>query len=178
MSYSAMIAFCKEKKLKVHEIDGVSHLSSLKESSLGGVVAIQVVEHMEREVLENFLQLCASRIAPGGKLILETINPRSLVALSSNYFRDPTHVWPLHPDTLSYQATLAGFSVKEVTMRSPVPKHAQLPTIDSHPLFTPSEIVLVRSMNVCIERLNTLLYGYQDFAVIAERLDVHEKSSS
>ena len=46
---------------------------------------------------------------PGGRLVLETINPACWVAFFDSYIRDITHVWPLHPETLKYLVMASGF---------------------------------------------------------------------
>ncbi len=164
----AMVELCREKGLTVFHQDGLAHLEAVPLKSIGGVVAIQVVEHMARQSLEYFLSLCASRVVSGGIVILETINPRSLLALSSNYFRDPTHQWPLHPDTLRYQAELAGLVVNEIRYRSAVPESARLPKIPLNEFLMPSEVGIVSGINKIVSQLNELLYGYQDYALIAK----------
>lgn len=148
--------------------DGIAHLRSLADSSLGGVVAIQVVEHLTREQLKELCELVKRKVRPGGRIAFETINPQSLLALSSNYFRDPTHVWPMHPDTLGYMATLAGLRIIETKMLSPVsPNHLlkEIPVDSSH---TPAVGDAINRINENIAQLNKLLYGFQDYCIVLE----------
>ena len=157
-----------EKKIDVRLGDGLAHLRSLEDNSLGGVVALQVVEHLSRAQLEELFELCLAKVKKGGKVVFETINPQSVLALSSNYFRDPTHVWPLHPDTLKHGMTLAGLNVSEVKYLSPVPAEAQLQEVEIDAGVTPKWGELLKGMNRNISQLNDLLYGYQDYCIIAE----------
>lgn len=148
--------------------DGIAHLRSLADASLGGVVAIQVVEHLTREQLKELCELVKRKVRPGGRIAFETINPQSLLALSSNYFRDPTHVWPMHPDTLGYMATLAGLKILETKMLSPVsPNHLlkEIPVDSSH---TPAVGDAINRINENIAQLNRLLYGFQDYCIVLE----------
>jgi len=148
--------------------DGIAHLRSLQDASLGGVVAIQVVEHLTREQLKELSELVKRKVRPGGRIAFETINPQSLLALSSNYFRDPTHVWPMHPDTLGYMATLAGLKIIETKMLSPVaPNHLlkEIPIDSSH---TPAVGDAINRINENIGQLNRLLYGFQDYCIVLE----------
>jgi O-antigen chain-terminating methyltransferase len=148
--------------------DGIAHLRSLEDGSLGGVVAVQVVEHLTREQLKELCELVKRKVKPGGRIAFETINPQSLLALSSNYFRDPTHVWPMHPDTLGYMATLAGLKILEVKMLSPVsPNHLlkEIPVDSSH---TPAVGDAINRINENISQLNRLLYGFQDYCIVLE----------
>ncbi|MEZ4753233.1 MAG: class I SAM-dependent methyltransferase [Bdellovibrionota bacterium] len=163
-----MLEAAAEKKIDVRLGDGLSHLRSLDSNSLGGVVALQVVEHLTRAQLEELFVLCSDKVAKGGKVVFETINPQSVLALSSNYFRDPTHIWPLHPDTLEHGMSLAGLKVIEVKYLSAVPKEAQLQEISIDTTVTPKWGELVKGLNRNIKQLNQLLYGYQDYCIVAE----------
>lgn len=148
--------------------DGIAHLAALENGSLGGVVATQVVEHLTRDQLRQLCALAAQKVVAGGTVILETINPCSLVALSSNYFRDLTHVWPLHPDTLAYEMELAGMKVREVRYLSPVPAEAQLAEVAISPAMSPVVRQAFEQVNGSIRQLNRLVYGFQDYCIIAE----------
>ncbi len=148
--------------------DGIAHLRTLADRSLGGLVAIQVVEHLTRQQLQELMELAKSKLKPGGRIAFETINPQSVLALSSNYFRDPTHVWPMHPDTLGYMATLAGLRIIETKMLSPVsPTHLlkDIPVDSSH---TPAVADAVSRINDNFQQLNRLLYGFQDYCLVLE----------
>ncbi|MCO6432020.1 MAG: class I SAM-dependent methyltransferase [Deltaproteobacteria bacterium] len=164
----AMVQECKSKGLDVRLEEALSHLRSIPDASLGGVIAIQVVEHLTREQLEELFALCRSKVAAPGRIIFETINPQSLHALSSNYFRDPTHVWPLHPDLLAYMMELSGLKVVDVKMLSPVPKEAELRPIPVGEHMTPRWAYTVETINYNIAQLNRLLYGFQDYCIVAE----------
>ena len=164
----AMVECANEKGVDTRAGDGIAHLRSLPPRSIGGVIAVQVVEHLTWTQLRDLFTLCREKVVPGGRIIFETINPRSLLALSSNYFRDPTHVWPLHPDTLSYEMTLCGLKVVEVRELSPVAKEAELRPIPVEEYMTPRWVHAIETMNRNFEQLNSLLYGNQDYCVVAE----------
>jgi SAM-dependent methyltransferase len=163
----AMVDVCREKQLDVVYGDGISHLRDVPPNSLAGVIAVQVVEHLNQTQLRELIRLCFSRVKPGGRVIFETINPRSLLALSSNYFRDPTHVWPLHPDLLEWIMSLEGFKETEVRLLSPVPEEALLKKLALESYMTPRWAFTVQTINHNIERLNDLLFGYQDYCLVA-----------
>lgn len=148
--------------------DGIAHLRSLEDRSLGGLVAIQVVEHLLRDQLQELCELAKRKVIAGGRIAFETINPKSLLALSSNYFRDPTHVWPMHPDTLGYMATLAGLKIIETKMLSPVSPNHLLQEIPNDPTYNAAMSDAVRRLNENIHQLNRLLYGYQDYCLVLE----------
>lgn len=164
----AMVEQTRAKGFDVRLGDGIAHLRDLPDGGAGGVIAVQVVEHLTRRQLEELFSLCAKKVEKGGRIIFETINPQSLLALSSNYFRDLTHVWPLHPDTLAYVMELSGLKVVDVKMLSPVPGEAQLKPVAVQEYMTPRWAYTVQTINHNIEQLNRLLYGYQDYCIIAE----------
>lgn len=165
---TVMVNVANSNGCKTLSGDGIAHLRSLPDASLGGIVAIQVVEHLTREQLKELCELAKIKVKPGGRVAFETINPQSLLALSSNYFRDPTHVWPMHPDTLGYMATLAGLKIIDTKMLSPVsPNHLlkDIPVDSSH---TPAVGDAIHRINENIGQLNRLLYGFQDYCLVLE----------
>jgi O-antigen chain-terminating methyltransferase len=103
------------------------------------------------------------KLPEGGVLVLETPNPESLVAGSINFHRDPTHVRPVHPDTLAFICESTGFSATEIRRLSPVPEAERLP------LRGEDDGPLAEHLDRVVGRLNDLLYGFQDYAVVARR---------
>jgi O-antigen chain-terminating methyltransferase len=164
----AMVDAGIEKGVDVRFGDGIAHLASLPDKSLSGVIAIQVVEHLTQMQLQELFKLCAKKVINGGKIIFETINPRSVVALSSNYFRDPTHIWPLHPDTLAFQMDLFGLKNIETRFLSEIPQEAGMEIIESGTHMPPLWQDTLLRINRNFKRLHDLLYGYQDYCVVAE----------
>lgn len=163
----AMVDAAQERGADVRLAD-VSVLDAAADGSLGGVIAIQVVEHLTRDQLARLFEGCRRKVAQGGRIVFETINPQSILALSSNYFRDPTHIWPLHPDTLSFAMTMAGLKVVEVKKLSPVPTASLLKRVEVEEYMTPRWMHAVDTLNCNVDQLNDLIYGYQDYAIIAE----------
>jgi O-antigen chain-terminating methyltransferase len=164
---AAMVQRCNEKGLNVQHGDGIAYLQGQPDGTLGGVIAIQVVEHLRLKDLQQLISLCARKVRVGGVVIFETINPQSVVALSSNYFRDPTHIWPLHSDTLSYLMQLGGLENMAVSQLSPFPKEATLQLIENEEFFSPRWQRVVHLLNSQLTRLNDLLYGFQDYCITA-----------
>jgi SAM-dependent methyltransferase len=158
---SDFVALARERGLEVQEGDAVDHLASLEEGAVDAVVASHVVEHLPTAGLIQLLSCAADVLPRDGVLILETPNPESVLAGSVNFYRDPTHERPIHPDTLQFLCGLAGFAQVEVRRLSPVPDAELLPTPSP-----PGERLSTHVDNV-VNQLNALLYGYQDYAVIA-----------
>ena len=146
-----------DKGIEVVAQDAVEHLRSLEPGSLGGIVASHVVEHLPAGAVAELVALAGEKLAEGGTLILETPNPESLVAGSINFHRDLTHRRPIHPDTLVFLCDSAGFASVELRRLSPVSEDERLPVPEDGELED------------LVTQLNELLYGYQDYAVVARR---------
>jgi SAM-dependent methyltransferase len=156
---------CREKGLDVVSGDLVDFLRAQETGSVGGVFAAHVAEHLPPPVLTATIAEAHRALRPGGLLLLETPNPRSVVGFLEVFNRDLTHVTPLHPDTLSFLAAAAGFTDVRVEMRSPVEASARLPAIPAEGL--PERTAAALNENV--ERLNALLYGPLEYALYARR---------
>lgn len=167
---SAMAGRCKEKGLTVLCEEGLKHLAGLADGSLGGVAAIQVVEHLSPAQLKTLCTLCLAKVCRGGKVVFETINTASVAALCRNYFRDPGHRVPLHPETMRTMMEYAGFKVLEVRKLSPYPAPAVLQKVEAGDYLTPRWVAAVELLNHNVETLNQLLYDFQDYCIIAEVL--------
>jgi O-antigen chain-terminating methyltransferase len=89
------------------------------------------------------------------------VNPESVVALVG-FYRDLTHQKPLHPETLEFMLRAVGF--RDVTIRysSPVSERARLLELTDAGTST-------ATLNQNFEKLNALLYGDLDYAVIATK---------
>ena len=156
---------CRGRGLDVVQGDLVSFLRERQPGSLGGVFAAQVAEHLPPPVLQGMLQEAHRTLRPGGLLLLETVNPRSVTGFLEVYNRDLTHERPLHPDTLCFLAAAAGFTDVRVEMKSEVEPAARLSPVPSAGLPEAAAVAL----NENVERLNALLYGPLEYALLARR---------
>ena len=77
---------------------------------------------------------------------------------AAEFYKDPTHVRPLHPVTLQHWLQEAGFTRVTVSFLHPYPAAAQL------------NVAQDASGNFA--RLNELLFGNRDCAMIAYKLPV------
>ena len=151
--------------LDVSHGDLLSFLEGQPEGSAGGVFASQVAEHLPPPILHRTLQQSYRVLRPGGLMVLETVNPRSVIGLLEVFNRDLTHDRPLHPDTLSFLASAAGFTEVRIELRSPVDAAARLQPIPAEGL--PPRVA--EALNENVARLNGLLYGPQEYALLARR---------
>jgi len=97
---SSMVEICLERGLSAETTDALGFLEQQADGSLGGLIAIQVVEHLDPGYLSRLIETAFHKLAPGAPLVLETLNPACWVAFFESYIRDVTHRWPLHPETL------------------------------------------------------------------------------
>jgi len=116
-----MVARCREKGLAVDEADLFSWLRTQPENSLGGVTAYQVVEHLPADALLPLVELAVSRLAPGGRLLLETVNAESVYAMKW-FWMDLTHVRPVPAPSLGRLMEACGLREVTTAYRSPVPR--------------------------------------------------------
>lgn len=158
-----MAASCRGRSLEVDEGDALDYLRQAPEGSLGGILMAQLIEHLELDQLTELVSLAVSRLRPGGVLIAETINPQCLTTFSGAFYLDLTHNKPIHPEAARFLWQWAGLGEVEVVYLSPYPPEHQL-----EELAEGQDLVSqVASRN--FHRLNQLLYGYQDYAVVGRR---------
>lgn len=163
----AMVAACTERGLSAVAGDALAYLESLPDGSLGGLIALQVVEHLDPPVLVRFIETAFLKLRPGAPIVLETINAACWMAFFETYIRDLTHARPLHPDTLKYLVQAAGFQHADVRFRAPVEASDRLPTVPApadHALAP-----LAAAINAHADQLNARLFSTMDYAVIARR---------
>jgi SAM-dependent methyltransferase len=174
-SNEAMVAVARERGLDATQGDALGYVAALPDESIGGLIATQVVEHLEPSYLNRLLDTAARKLRPGAPIVLETINPTCWYAFFSSYIRDPTHVRPVHPETLQFLLRASGFERVEIRYRSALPEHVKLKTVEEdavHGLSEPSTRALgtlAQTANANAATLNKLLFGYMDYAVIGYR---------
>jgi O-antigen chain-terminating methyltransferase len=164
-SSARMVALCRERGLEAEEGDAFAALAALPEGSLGGVVSFHVIEHLPAALLDRLVRLAYRALKPGGVLILETPNPLSMLVAARSFWLDPTHQRPVHPESLKLMYELAGFdSVERLDLR-PYPDSERLPEIDLAKL-PEDQRVLADRVNRLRDRLDELMFGYQDFGMV------------
>jgi 2-polyprenyl-3-methyl-5-hydroxy-6-metoxy-1,4-benzoquinol methylase len=156
-----MVHACRDKGLTAEVGDIVSFVADTSSGSAGGIFAAQVVEHLPPSLLRKFIGDCFRTLRNDGRVVLETVNPESIVALVG-FYRDLTHQKPLHPETLEFLMRAVGF--RDVTIRytSPVSERARLLRLTERSASNDT-------LNQNFEKLNALLYGDLDYAVIATK---------
>ncbi|MCL6446978.1 MAG: methyltransferase domain-containing protein [Armatimonadetes bacterium] len=146
-----MVTRCREKGLTVEEGDALTYLQHLSDESLCAITAFQLVEHLSPDRLWQLIQTALVKLKAGGVVILETVNPDSLVAFK-NFYLDLTHQKPIPVATLRFLLEAAGFREIEVLFSSPVTDSSRLQGDDPN-----------------TQKLNELLFGNQDYALVGWR---------
>jgi 2-polyprenyl-3-methyl-5-hydroxy-6-metoxy-1,4-benzoquinol methylase len=147
-----LVERCREMGLEVAEAEALAFLRQRKANSYAVVSAIHVVEHLPFRALIALLDEVLRVLRPGGLAIFETPNPENVLVGSVNFYTDPTHRKPLPSPLMQFLVEMRGFCHVEVLKLHPYPDHYKL---DGSPLA---------------DRLNELLYGPQDYAVLAYKV--------
>jgi 2-polyprenyl-3-methyl-5-hydroxy-6-metoxy-1,4-benzoquinol methylase len=157
-----LVEWAQSRGLKADVGRAVEYLSRLDADSLGGLVMIQVIEHLSPQHVIDVVRLAAEVVRPGGRVVVETVNPMSLYTYAHAFWVDPDHVRPVHPNYLGFLFAEAGFATVERVDRSPVPADETLELM-------PGDDELSKRLNANFERINALLFGPQDYAIVATR---------
>jgi O-antigen chain-terminating methyltransferase len=150
-SNTSMLERCREIGLPVVHSDGLAFLRSAPDSSIGAITAFHVVEHIPFEKLLAFVDAALRVLRPGGCLIMETPNPENVLVGSYTFYNDPTHLRPIPSGLLRFIVEWRGFVDVELRNLHPYAEAMRFPA----------------SSGIVGERLNHLLYGPQDYAVLA-----------
>jgi O-antigen chain-terminating methyltransferase len=173
----SMVAAARERGLDAAHADAHAYLDALPAGSLGGIVATQVIEHLEPAYLMRLLDAAARALRPGAPIVLETINPACWLAFFSSYIRDFTHVRPVHPETLQYLLRASGFERVTIRYSAPVPDHMKMKTTDlpaavlsSSDTASQALASLAHTLNANAVILNNLLFTHLDYAAVGYRM--------
>lgn len=91
-----------------------------KRRQLDLIVSLDFIEHLYRDEVLNFLDLCHASLKPGGRLILQTPNADSPFGIAVRY-GDITHECIYNANQLVRLLRRAGFADIEYREQSPVP---------------------------------------------------------
>ena len=105
----SMVQHCRELGLSTEAQDIVEKLREAPDGHYAVISAFHVIEHITFESLLDLAREACRALKPGGVLILETPNPLNILVSSCDFYRDPSHNNPVHPDTLSFFAGKCGF---------------------------------------------------------------------
>ena len=151
--------YCKDLGLHVVKEDALAYVGS--QSRLGGVFASQLIEHLDTDKMIAFCRLVYQKLDEGAYFILETPNPSSLAIFTHAFYIDPSHNKPVHPLTVKYILERAGFRKIDVIYTPGSRLPMSMPELEGEGIHN------LEAFNEGIRKLNDVLYGSQDYAVIA-----------
>lgn len=153
----SMLRIAEEKGLKCQKKEALQYLKQKEDESLGGIFSAQVIEHLQPDYLREIVFESFRVLKSGSPIVLETVNPLSVFALSNIYFLDVNHQKPLHPEYMRYLLESSGFS--HVSIIYPEELNGELLT-EINP-----ENSIAREFNANVDKLNKLLYSSPIYAV-------------
>lgn len=148
--------------IEIRLSDGLEALRDVPFGSLGAIVMLHVIEHLTPNELLELVQLSFDRLAPGGRLVLETPNPQSLYVFARAFWLDPTHSKPVHPVYLEFVLRQAGYSHIEFDWTA-------FPSEDERLVEPLGDTALDQVVAENARRLNSLVFGAQNYRVTARR---------
>ena len=151
---AASVEECSAQGLNVSHTDAITHLSNVKEKSLGAITLFQVLEHLPFATMVHLLRLALRALVPGGVLIAEVPNSETVSVGASTFWIDPTHERPLFPGLLEFLATEVGYTSVEGLYSSPLAPEPDFSELAPH----------IREPLLAMHRQ---LNGNGDFAIIA-----------
>ena len=154
-----LVEACVARGLRAEQDDAIHHIASAPDGSLGGIVLIQVVEHLRSQEVVDLVPLAFEKLKPGGKILIETVNPQSLYVFAHSLFVDPTHDKPVHPAYLDFLFREAGFEDVILDWRA-------LPGADDALDLDAVEPGPTRDN---LGKLDRIVFGPQDYAIVATR---------
>lgn len=164
-----MVAECRRMGLSAASGDAIGYLGSLKDGSLGGVAAVQFIEHLPVETMAEFFRLAFNKLKPGGIIAAETINPACLTTFCSAFYLDMSHTKPVHPLAVQFLVERIGFSDVRIEYLNPYPESSRLTPLPMGELGAWPDPALAVAFNANVNKLNNVLYSNMDYAVVARR---------
>jgi len=161
------VRYCLDLNLPAEQGEALEHFASLPNESLGGIFISQVIEHMTPGELIELAGLAYQKIKPGCRVVIETPNPQCLLIFASFFYADISHVQPIHPETVRFLLLSAGFQDVEINLTNPVPRNQRLSKIALPE--TGGGDSWVEEINNNMEKLNTVLFGYMDYATVGKK---------
>lgn len=154
-----MIQACQEKGLNVIQEDAIDHLRHVGDESVDGIVALHLVDDIAKGSLFDFMKLAYSRLRHDGIMIIEACNPLCLGIFSNDYYLNPEHDIPVHPVLLRLLAEHNGFVVEPIFYINDFLDECKLDEDVSDPVMRDN-----------IRKLNKVMFGAQDYAMICRKV--------
>lgn len=152
-SNPAAIQHCGEAGFSVTESDALEFLRSQEDQSFAVITAFHVLEHCPFEYCLNLIYQVARTLKPGGVFLVETPHPGNLLMAAEQFWIDPTHQRPIPIPLMEFLFDYCSLGVVHCFEINPRAESEHLP-------FRELELA---------SRLDLLLYGPQDYAMMGRR---------
>ena len=141
---------CRELGLDVTESGVIEYLKGLERGSLDVISGFHIIEHLSFKTLVALFDEAMAVLKSGGMILFETPNPTNILVSSYDFYRDPSHQKPLHPDTMNFVAESRGF----------------VRTGSYFVLDEGSDLRLIKSTEWMLNDINDYIKAPRDFALI------------
>lgn len=158
-----MVAHCRTRGIPIIEGDLFNYLAQQAIGSLGGIFCAQVVEHLAPRQLIQLLQLAVARLKPEAVAVFETQNPHCLLSIAGEFWIDPSHRHPIHPQQLVFLSRMVGFRNHEILWLNECELAHRLPGLSGKGRNHNER----QQFNAAIDRFNRLFLGPRDYALVA-----------
>ncbi len=157
--YEEFVQMCTMNGLDVVCDDALRFLHTQRK--VGGIFAGQLIEHLTINQLVELCNIAYEKLEEDAYIIMETPNPTCLAIYSHAFYIDPSHNKPVHPLTIKYILEKSGFKNIEIIYTDTSKLPVSIPEI--------SGIEEADKFNEVMHMISELLFGSQDYAVIAKK---------
>lgn len=154
------LEYCDKHSHKIIDDDILSALEVTKTNSVDFVSLLHVIEHCEGPYHLKIMRESYRVLKPGGCFLVETPSLYSLWVSARQFYLDPTHIKPTHPEYIDFMMRHVGFvEVKQYEFDEVQhPKRGSLKTAQNE---IPPQLV------ECLSKWEDFMYGPMDIALLA-----------
>jgi len=157
----SMLKIAEQKGLTCQRHDALQYLKKIKSESIGGIFSAQVIEHLHPDYFRNLILESYRVLKKNSPIVLETINPLSIFALSNIYFLDVTHQKPLHPEFLRYLLESSGFDNVNIIYSEELSEESLVEVDPKHEI--------AKEFNTNVDKLNKILFSSLVYAATGNK---------
>ena len=169
-----MVKVCRDKGLKVAKADALQFLNK-KTGKYDGIFCSNLVEHLEYDEIRSLASDIRKALIDDGLFVVETVNPESLNIFANAFYLDLTHIRPLHPLGLEALLESQGFYNMKIIRFTEIEEDGRLEEVENENDLSLEFRNSIAACNRNFQRLNNLLYGYQEYGIISYKMPKIQK---